>query len=60
MFIVIFTFTSFSAKIAGFHFECHKNSFVLVDRIMELLYFNDTAFFVWHPGFATIFQSGHG
>lgn len=42
--------TNSSAKMAGFHFEYHKNAVILVDRITELLYFNDAVFFVQCPG----------
>lgn len=37
MYFLMFAVTNFSAHMAGFHSEYHKNAFVLVDGITELL-----------------------
>ena len=49
VFMFMFTLTNSSANMAGFHFEYHKNEFVLVEGITELLYSNDVVFFVQCP-----------
>lgn len=44
MFMMVFI--NFFVKMVGFYFEYYKNVVILVDRIIELLYFNDVVFFV--------------
>lgn len=55
VFMFMFTLTNSSANMAGFHFEYHKNEFVLVEGITELLYSNDVVFFVQCPGHCSNF-----
>lgn len=49
VFMLMFTLINSSANIVGFRSEYCSNAFVLVDRITELLYFNDAIFFVRCP-----------
>lgn len=57
VFMLMFTLTNSSANMAGFHSEYHKNAVVLVDRITELLQFNDAVFFVQCPGHCSNFPA---